>query len=498
MPIWIFIITPYLEAMPTNYYRYEEQDGLNSLSPNFGAPLSKSFKHHNTQEIKVLNVVGNNLKITSRLQAVNVDTGKKFLDETRLYDVDRFSRTHQSLEQGYFLFPPNTQQHDYFLTFPIGFTHAVYKFEGTDVIHGLDVDVFTCISDPYDITNAIPQFKDYKVKSVYSCKVLVEPVTGQDVDYQLSWESHFYFQNGTIASLAEKGNKETTPEYVSKFIELAKNTKTLFQIYNQAVPYSLLGSGGIILTVMRVSNRTNKTEDRSQALLHNVHSLEEVAKATTNEIMKSAKLITLGQLSANLSHDIRNGLQTLITAVRLIEERNKDITEDDKVDLKQIRSIAERLHRQITDVMTFVRTTPLNIQEISLNDIIDPILEKISLPTNIQVIKPKNNIKIFCDRIKMESVIFNLIINAIDAIGDKGKITISAKNTLRHSIILIQDTGNGILENNLYKIFDPLFTTKSSGTGLGLAICKNIVNEHNGFIEVQNNPTTFIITIPKS
>ena len=498
VPIWVFFIVPYLEAIPVNYYRYEEQDGINSLSPYYGAPLPKPFKHHDTQEIKVLDVQGGNLKITSRLQAINLDSGQKFLDETRIYDVNRFSRIHVALEQGYFLFPPNTQQHDYFLTFPIGFTHAIYKFEGADVIQGLEVYVFTCKSDPYDITGAIPLFKDYKVKSLYTCKIWVEPVTGRDLDYQLSWES-YYQQNGTFTLLAEKGNKETTPEYVAKFIEQAKNEKAVFQAYNQYIPLTILISGSVILITVRVfvNNKRQQSEIDKAKLFHNVKELEQIAKVTADEIVKSAKLITLGQLSANLSHDIRSGLQTLVTAVQLIEERNKVLPEEDKAELVRIKRIAERLSRQINDIMTFVRTTPIQLREISINEIVDSVLKRIDIPPNVRIVKPENNIRIYCDQTKLESVILNIVVNAIEVVGKNGEITISAEDTTDNSIISIQDSGTGILEGNLEKIFEPLFTTRSTGTGLGLAICKNIVEEHNGTIKVKNNPTTFTITLPK-
>lgn len=495
-PVWIFFITPILEAMPNNYYRYEEQDGMNSLSPDYGIPPSKSFKHHNTQEIKALEVIGNNLRIESHLQATNVDTGQKFLEETRIYSVNKITRANQVVEKGYFLFPPNTQQHDYFLTFPIGFTHADYRFEGTDIIQGLPVYVFTCISDPYDITGAIPQFKNYKVESVYTCKILVEPVTGQDVDYRLSWES-YYVENGTFASLAEKGYKETTPEYVAKFIDKAKNLKIFFEAYNQFIPSAMLLSGSVILIYGGILHRKKSGEEQNSRLVQNVKNLEQVAKITTDEIVKSAKLVTLGQLSANLSHDIRNGLQSIVTLANLITEQNKNLSEDDNKSIKEIKRIAERLRRQINDVMTFVRTTPLEPHEVPINKIIDEVLEKIDIPPNVAIVKPENNIKIYCDEIKMESVIFNIITNAIEEINENGKIAISVEDTTRHSIISIQDSGHGIPEENLKKIFDPLFTTKPTGTGLGLAICKNIINEHNGIIEVKNNPTTFTITLPK-
>ena len=497
-PIWVFFMVPYLEAIPSNYYRYEEQIGVDSLSPYYGAPLPTPFKHHDTQEIKVIDAQGDNLKITSRLQAINLDSGQKFLDETRIFDVNRISRVHTAIEKGYFLFPPNTQQHDYFLTFPIGFTHAIYQFEGTDVIQGLEVYVFTCKSDPYDITGAIPLFKDYKVESFYACKILVEPVTGRDVDYQLSWQS-YYQQNGTFTLLAEQGDKETSPEYIAKFIEQAKNEKIVFQTYNQYIPLTILIIGSAILITVRVfgNNKKQQSEIDKTRLFQNVKELEQIAKVTTTEIVQSAKLITLGQLSANLSHDIRSGLQTLTTAVQLIEERNKDLPEEDKAELVRIKRIAERLRRQINDVMTFVRTTPLQLREISINEIIDSVLKRIDIPPNARVIKPENNIRVYCDQIKMESVILNIIVNAIEAVGEKGEISISAEDTADNVTISIQDSGTGIQESDLGKIFEPLFTTRTTGTGLGLAICKSIIDEHSGTITVKNNPTTFTITLPK-
>ncbi len=497
-PLWVFIITPDLEAMPSNYYRYEEQTGFDSLSPYYGAELPKPFEHHDIQELRVLGVHGDVLKIVSTLQATNLESGKKFLDETRTYDIDRISRIHVAIEQGYFVFPPDTKQHDYFLTFPIGFTHAIYKFEGTDVIQGLEVYVFTCKSDPYDITGAIPLFKDYKVESLYSCKILVEPVTGQDVDYQLSWES-YYEQNGTFTLLAEKGNKETSPEYVTKYVEQAKNEKTIFQLYNQFIPVTMLISGISVLISLQVfkNGKIRKFEDDNVRLVNNIKELEQVAKITTDEIVKSAKLITLGQLSANLTHDIRSGLQTLLVSAQFLEKQNKDLPEESKTEIIRIKHIAERLSRQINDVMSFVRTTPLHINEISINEIVDSALAKISVPSDIRIVKPVENVKVYCDQAKMESVIMNLVQNSIEVLGQNGQIIISAKDDDGYTSIEVQDSGAGIPEGSLTKIFDPLFTTKPYGIGLGLAICKSIIDEHNGTISIKNNPTTFSIMLPK-
>ena len=103
-----------------------------------------------------------------------------------------------------------------------------------------------------------------------------------------------------------------------------------------------------------------------------------------------------------------------------------------------------------------------------------------------------------CDKSKIKSVFSNLITNSIQSIEKEGKITVSIENELNFLNISFEDSGPGITEDVLAKIFQPLFTTKVSGTGLGLGICKNIIEEHGGKISVHNSPTTFTIKLPKN
>jgi len=90
-----------------------------------------------------------------------------------------------------------------------------------------------------------------------------------------------------------------------------------------------------------------------------------------------------------------------------------------------------------------------------------------------------------------------MISNAIDALDKDGKIHIETASNKRENIIEIRDNGHGIPAENLTKIFDSLFTTKTSGTGLGLPYCKSVIEQHGGTISVSSNPTTFTITLPR-
>ena len=92
---------------------------------------------------------------------------------------------------------------------------------------------------------------------------------------------------------------------------------------------------------------------------------------------------------------------------------------------------------------------------------------------------------------------YNVIFNAVQKLVDKGSITITFESNDHENIIEVQDSGEAIPENIIKKIFEPLFTTKHKGTGLGLSSCKQIIEEHGGIIYAENNPTSFIIKIPK-
>jgi signal transduction histidine kinase len=104
---------------------------------------------------------------------------------------------------------------------------------------------------------------------------------------------------------------------------------------------------------------------------------------------------------------------------------------------------------------------------------------------------------ILCDAKSLQVVFTNILLNAIEVIGEKGTITITVKEKTESIMIEVENTGPPISHDVANKIFDPLFATKQSGSGLGLATSKNIIEQHGGTINVRNNPNTFIIILPK-
>ena len=222
-------------------------------------------------------------------------------------------------------------------------------------------------------------------------------------------------------------------------------------------------------------------------------------KELSTELIKTERLSAIGELAARLSHDLRNPLSVIKSSVEITMLRNNDkFSTQDKEVMQRINKAIVRMTNQIDDVLNYVKQTPMEKNKITLSTCIKNVIGWISIPTKIEITVKENNAIIFADEGKLEIVFSNIIRNAIEAIGDNsGSIEIKIQDIGEQVIIEIIDTGEGIKEEDMNIIFEPLYTTKQIGTGLGLVSCKNIIEQHDGKITVKNNPTTFTITLPK-
>ena len=226
--------------------------------------------------------------------------------------------------------------------------------------------------------------------------------------------------------------------------------------------------------------------------------LETQVKEKSKELVKAEKMATIGELTSRLAHDLRNPLTVLKSAFAVMKEKpNMAIKDRLKYNGRIDRAILKIVHL-VDDVLDYVRISDLELQEVSVSAILESAVDSIDIPETISVKMEKANAPIQCDMRKMEAVFANLISNSIQAMNDDGEIEIRFAEKENYVIIEVQDTGSGIPDSIISKIFDPLFTTKPHGTGLGLSICKTIIEQHGGNIGVKSNPTTFTITLPKN
>ena len=216
------------------------------------------------------------------------------------------------------------------------------------------------------------------------------------------------------------------------------------------------------------------------------------------EKLRLEKLAVIGKIGANIAHDLMNPLTVIkgsLEILRIQKDKSENFSEEKQY--KKINESVAKIEYLTKDILDFSRITELKKEKRNFLEIVQDSLNEINLPSQIDVILPKEDFKINVDKLKFQIVISNILKNAIEAIDEKGYIKISIKKESNNNIITIEDSGKGFDQKNIEKLFAPLFTTKSTGTGLGLASCKRIIEQHNGKITINQNPTRFIISIPK-
>ena len=219
----------------------------------------------------------------------------------------------------------------------------------------------------------------------------------------------------------------------------------------------------------------------------------------SQKINENEKMSTIGHLSSNIAHDMRNPLGAIRSSTERIKDQNKNQNKIITDEVNRINRSVKRMSHQIEGVLNYVRTTPLITDEFSILEMLDYAKKTIEIPDNIKVILPKKDVRIECDQEKLEITFLNLILNAIQAIGEKKEGVLEIKLIDGEKSIRISFSNNGpqIPDTVLPRIFEPLFTTHLKGTGLGLSSCKNIIEQHNGKITVKQDPVIFTIQIPK-
>ena len=213
--------------------------------------------------------------------------------------------------------------------------------------------------------------------------------------------------------------------------------------------------------------------------------------------LEEEKFTTVGRFASKMAHDLRNPL----SIIKISLENLKLLYGVDALKQKQFdkvdRSI-DRIIHQVDDVLGFVREIPIKLEKTTLSEIIHESLDSITIPDKIKFILPKDNFELICDKRQLAVGLTNLILNSVQAIKNKGTVTLIGIEKNDSIIITIEDSGSGISKNRINDIFEPLFTTKQQGTGLGLASVKSIIKAHAGTISVTSPPTVFTITLPKT
>jgi signal transduction histidine kinase len=236
--------------------------------------------------------------------------------------------------------------------------------------------------------------------------------------------------------------------------------------------------------------------------------LYEDLKKSKSYIRRADRLASLGTLTAGLAHEIRNPLVAIKTFTHLLPERIDDQEFRDKF-LQIASGEVDRISSLVTELLDFARTSDPKLEMENINLILDGMILLVSTEANkkqITVNKTYDSNLPFVqiDREQMKQVFLNILLNAIEATPEKGKITVRTRAFLKPSgepyvQIEFTDTGSGIPKNQLEEIFNPFFTTKTTGSGLGLSISNQIVQDHKGYIDVESQMgkgSSFFVNLP--
>lgn len=214
------------------------------------------------------------------------------------------------------------------------------------------------------------------------------------------------------------------------------------------------------------------------------------------------KMELIGGLAASTAHEIRNPLTGIKGLTKLLSERHQD--EQDQFYFSVIQQEIDRINTIVSELLVLGKPT---VHELTENNVMDILVEVIPLiesearisKVDVAIHPSSDPIYVKCSKDLMKQVILNLTKNALEAMPDGGELCISVEIRNGYCILLVSDTGQGIPEKSLEKIFDPFFTLKKHGTGLGLVVCKRIIEMFEGTIQVKSqlhHGTQVTITLP--
>ena len=313
-----------------------------------------------------------------------------------------------------------------------------------------------------------------------------------------------------VSQIAFNDNKSAP---LNSFASLQENGKILVEKWlkkkdGQAVNVSLnvvkLPSGKLIAFCENITDRKileAKVDNYSKHLKSMVELRTAQLKDANERLVRSERLAAIGELAGMVGHDLRNPLTGIKNAAYFLKKKGATISEAQAKEMLEIidKSI-DHSNNIINDLLDYSRELRLELTESEPCALLNEAMRMIQVPDRIQIVNHvlgESSVRVDAD--KMMRVFINLIKNAVDAMPEKGRLEIRSRQIGGKVEIAFADTGTGIPEEVLPKIFSPLFTTKAQGMGFGLAICKRIIEAHGGTITVKtavNKGTTFAITLP--
>jgi signal transduction histidine kinase len=255
----------------------------------------------------------------------------------------------------------------------------------------------------------------------------------------------------------------------------------------------------IIATYNQVTENLRRSHE---SLKGEVVRLQQELASTDAQLQRSKRLAALGEMAAGIAHEIRNPLGAIMLyADMLVQDLEAGSSGAMMVDTaRKISSAVKGLDAIVNDVLSFSREIDPRPQPLGVEEVFVRAIEAVRMP-RINVVMPEDgSIVMEADATLLHQVVVNLLRNAVDAMPAGGTLTLGTRHDPDNDdqvILTVRDTGPGIDDEAIDRIFNPFFTTRNTGTGLGLAIVHRIVDAHRGAITVHNDGgAVFEIRLP--
>jgi two-component system sensor histidine kinase HydH len=247
---------------------------------------------------------------------------------------------------------------------------------------------------------------------------------------------------------------------------------------------------------------TVRLEQTHEALQAEVRRLTAELERKNRELARKDRLADLGRMAAHIAHELRNSLVPVALYLSILDRRIEDPESRDV--LRKVIEAVRAAETTVSDLLQFAADREPKESLFALLPLVEEILAGLHLQIEAQKIKTFVNIPqslfVWADRELIRRVLLNLVLNALDAMPQGGCLEINAQTDNGDLSLAIADSGPGLDEDRLQKIFEPFYTTKPNGTGLGLAVVERLIELHGGTVEasnVQGGGAKFLIILPQ-
>jgi signal transduction histidine kinase len=368
-------------------------------------------------------------------------------------------------------------------------------------------DILMPVMDGYGLCHALKEdeaLRDIPIILLTSLSNLEDVIRGLNsgADFYLTkpCDGDFLLQRVEVALAAPVQQKRTEAEelditYLGKHYVITSDRQQILKLLLSTYEGAVRQNQELIQAQLELQRLNEQLETR-------VRERTAALRDAQEQLIRQEKLAVLGQLAGAVGHELRNPLGAISNAAyflnMVLEEPEPEVKETLEIMEKEVKT-SERI---ISSLLDFARAKPPTRREVNINNVVQEALSRIAVPENVEVVSQLDGRLpiILADPGQLVQIFGNIILNGIQAMPEGGQLVIKSEvPNPEWATISFTDTGVGIPEENLGKLFEPLFTTKAKGIGLGLAVTKTLVEGHRGTIEVESEVgkgSTFTVKLP--